>query len=334
MHVLQVYNEQSGSGYGSFPQLGHPILYDPVTRKSQWRKRSGAGMKMGDQTGSLLPADATKVPEQKLNEATIGSVLRVWSGKLDLLAHMNKSHNGQSTARKYSQTVDVEFFSTQDIRAFQACPDWPATTKSGHGSLPLRGKAEVLEVMKHCQARHKEQKPMRKGYIIMPEQMDAKERAKKGLQSSQQNSNNFSAHFNELKSQQKCSLFTLYNSLKARDGSLIKEVHLYLLPISSLTLTFCQDMGLLPVAFSGHLERQAHMFAYLVNLSKHPTYTLIEKMSLGKSGLPSLNPEAVLSKEAMEARAPRMPVVQGHSYLPNGANVDSIVKSEQHAPFG
>lgn len=81
-----------------------------------------------------------------------------------------------------------------------------------------------------------------------------------------------------------------------------------------------------PVPESEHPAGQPNMFAYFVNLSKHPSYTMIEKVSLSQSGRPSLNPEVVLSKEAMEARVPVMPRDQGRL---GQSGVDSIVKQEQ-----
>jgi hypothetical protein len=45
--------------------------------------------------------------QQMLNSAKPGSTLRVWRGKLDLLAHMNKFN----TSKKYSQTIAVDFYS-------------------------------------------------------------------------------------------------------------------------------------------------------------------------------------------------------------------------------
>lgn len=126
------------------------------------------------------------IPEQVLNSATPGSLLRVWCGKLDLLAHLHRSGlSGQQPPRKYSQVVDVEFYCTQDIRMYQACPDWPVTTKSGYGSLPLRGKVDVHQVMEYFQNLRKDRKPILKGYIILPEEKSPQRRLQRGLQSAQ-----------------------------------------------------------------------------------------------------------------------------------------------------
>jgi hypothetical protein len=78
--------------------------------------------------------------------------------------------NVQPAHRKYGQLLDVELYSTQDIRGYQACPDWPMSTKSGFGSLPLRGKADIHEVMKYFQALRKECKPLLKGCVLLPQE--------------------------------------------------------------------------------------------------------------------------------------------------------------------
>jgi hypothetical protein len=86
-----------------------------------------------------------------LNTAKPGSTLRVWRGKLDLLAHMNK-FNAVSN-KKYSQTIAVDFYTSQDIKLFQTVPDWPTCImdkkSSSQGALLLKGKTEIGDVMKH-----------------------------------------------------------------------------------------------------------------------------------------------------------------------------------------
>lgn len=65
-------------------------------------------------------------------------------------------------------------------------------------------------------------------------------------------------------------------------------------------------MGVLSSLNSDRLASQPHTFVYFINVSKHPRYSLLEKVALSGSRLPSLNPEVLVSKEVMQARVPRM----------------------------
>ena len=52
--------------------------------------------------------------------------------------------------------------------------------------------------------------------------------------------------------------------------NLIKEVHMYILPINDKTVDFCQQLGISPT--QDHLKKWPNLFAYLVNI-KHVKYT-------------------------------------------------------------
>jgi hypothetical protein len=85
LHVVQAFQDQNKlGGFGrSYHPPAHsrqPILYDPLTRKSHLRRRGVPPSRVDEKTERALKS----VPEQALNSATPGSLLRVWSGKLDL----------------------------------------------------------------------------------------------------------------------------------------------------------------------------------------------------------------------------------------------------------
>ena len=89
------YNEHEGR------QVVEPILYDPMSRKSVYDLKR--------------ITMSTHIPSQQLHSATPGSLLKVWTGKLDLLSQANKA---KAVSLSQQQLMNVELFSTQDIKSY------------------------------------------------------------------------------------------------------------------------------------------------------------------------------------------------------------------------
>ena len=106
-------------------------------------------------------------------------------------------------------------------------------------------------------------------------------------------------YHDELKNADKCSLFVIHTPLKGTNIHLgqssleIKELHLYIVPISEKTIDFCKFMNIIPTL--DHFQKYPSMFAYLINV-KHPRYSMAEKISISKNtNKPCLNPEVAMS---------------------------------------
>lgn len=140
---------------------------------------------------------------QNLNSAIPGSLLLVWSGKVDFHAHLNKLNPSQS--RKFSHLISLDFFSTQDIKAFQSVPDWPVCVMdkkdSPQGALHFKGKTETKDVIQHFSQLNNDGKKILKGWVTVHDK-------------SQTNFDRTSTLYSDLKAEGKCSLFTLYETFK------------------------------------------------------------------------------------------------------------------------
>jgi hypothetical protein len=185
--------------------------------------------------------------------------------------------------------LPVELFTQQDIRLFQSLPDLPPLEKADvpGRSLSLRGKANLEEVMKHFSLLEREGKRVLKGYALPLKLGNTEERSPADL---------FAHCFQDMRAQDKCYLFTLYDALRVQrqphQGRTIKEVHLYLLPVCAQTMYFCQQMGALPPPECTHAIKP-YTFCFFINVSKHAIYSQMEKSMLTRSEYPSLNPTPI-----------------------------------------
>ena len=161
----------------------------------------------------------------------------------------------------------------------------------------MKGKSDVTQVTRHFQNLEREGKNIIRGWAV-PENV-----------SDEQNIITMTKHFDELKYQDKCSLFVLYQkhkSISIQHGLMhpnkqpqsteINEVHLYVVPITDKTFNFCQAMQVLPP--SAHFKQHPHLFAFFAHI-KHPNYSLVDMMNISRNPKqPTLNP--VLIQEAAE----------------------------------
>lgn len=65
-------------------------------------------------------------------------------------------------------------------------------------------------------------------------------------------------------------------------------------------------MDIIPNIESEHIQKQPNIFAYFVNISKHPVYSLAEKTFFTKSSKPSLNPLVFISTDDLN----KIPLLQ------------------------
>ena len=87
--------------------VNEPILYDPITKKSMFQS-------IHERKNSFLSALVSTQrikPNQMLNQAPPGSLLKVWSGKLNL----QPTRQANPMVQSKPHLIQVEMFSTMDI---------------------------------------------------------------------------------------------------------------------------------------------------------------------------------------------------------------------------
>ena len=78
---------------------------------------------------------------------------------------------------------------------------------SSQGALLLKGKTEIQDVIKHFSQLERDKKKILKGWVTIASKQD------------QLNIDRVSKLFTDLKSEGKCSLFTLYETFKSGSGN-------------------------------------------------------------------------------------------------------------------
>lgn len=158
---------------------------------------------------------------------------------------------------------------------------------SSYGALPLRGKSDISEVIKHFRLLYKDGKNVLRGWVMMNQL----------YRENPLNQDIYSNHFEDLASQSKCSRFSLYDPNKSgyatSSNKKNNEVHIYFLPIIEKTIEFLEQINNIPFPF--HFASQPNLFAFLIHI-KQPLYTNADKINYSSNlSNPSLNPEVVMN---------------------------------------
>ena len=115
-------------------------------------------------------------------------------------------------------------FSVGDIRNYQLLPELPSV-------LHLKGKSKIQEVTSHFMKVRQDVK-----LNLTPNNVLLKGWVTRKNFKSQENSERYSKHFDFLESQERCSVFKMFESMS-----------LYLVPITEKTKSFCKQMGVVPL---------------------------------------------------------------------------------------